>query len=73
MVPKNRQVRKKDNIIFIHADKVQMEKVREVAPAHLGYKFWKKLGMDGILKEGYQNIQRGGRALVYLDGVRLNI
>lgn len=26
-----------------------------------------------MVKEGYQNIQRVGRALVYLDGVRLNI
>jgi phenylalanyl-tRNA synthetase alpha chain len=26
-----------------------------------------------MVKEGYQNIQRAGRSLVYLDGVRLNI
>lgn len=33
------------------------------------------LGLERLLmaREGYQNIQRVGRSLVYLDGVRLNI
>jgi phenylalanyl-tRNA synthetase alpha chain len=26
-----------------------------------------------LVKKGYQNIQRAGRSLIYLDGARLNI
>jgi len=33
------------------------------------------LGLERLVmaKEGYQNIQRAGRSLIYLDGIRLNI
>jgi len=33
------------------------------------------LGLERLVmaKQGYQNIQRTGRSLIYLDGVRLNI
>jgi len=41
---------KDDDVISIHTDKVEMEKAREVGPVHVGYQFWKKLEMDGILK-----------------------
>jgi len=45
------QRKENDNVIAIHTDKVQMEKAREAGPVHVGYQFWKKLGMNGILKE----------------------
>jgi phenylalanyl-tRNA synthetase alpha chain len=33
------------------------------------------MGLERLVmaKEGYQNIQRAGRSLIYLDGIRLNI
>ncbi len=40
-----------DDVVAIHTDKVRMEKARGAGPAHAGYQFWKKLEMDGILKQ----------------------
>jgi len=42
---------KDDDVVSIHTDKVEMEKMREAGPVHVGYEFWKKLKMDEILKE----------------------
>jgi len=43
--------KKDDDAVAIHTDKVQMEKAREAGPVHVGYQFWKKLEMDGVLKQ----------------------
>jgi len=42
---------KDDDVISIHTDKVEMEKMREAGPVHVGHQFWKKLKMDEILKQ----------------------
>lgn len=42
---------KDDDVISIHTDKVEMEKMREAGPVHVGYEFWKKLKMDEILEQ----------------------
>ncbi len=41
---------KGDDVVSIHSDKVQMEKIRQAGPVHAGYQFWKKLKMDEVLK-----------------------
>ena len=35
--------------LTVHADRVQVERPREAGPVHVGYQFWKRLGMDEIL------------------------
>jgi len=42
---------KEEDVVAIHTDKVRMEKAREAGPVHVGYQFWKKLGMDEILRK----------------------
>ena len=36
--------------IAVHADRVQVERPREAGPVHVGYQFWKRLGLDEILR-----------------------
>ena len=36
--------------LTVHADRVQVERPREAGPVHVGYQFWKRLGMDEILQ-----------------------
>jgi len=38
-------------VVAIHSDKVRTEEAREVGGVHVGYEFWKKLGLDEILKK----------------------
>ena len=36
--------------IAVHADRVQVERAREAGVVHVGYQFWKRLGLDEILR-----------------------
>jgi hypothetical protein len=36
--------------ITVHADRVQVERPRVAGPVHVGYQFWKRLGLDEILR-----------------------
>ena len=36
--------------IGVHADRVQVEHPREAGPIHVGHQFWKRLGLDEILR-----------------------
>jgi len=49
---KVRRRRKDDSdLVAIHTDRVATEESREAGPVHVGYQFWKRLGMDAILRE----------------------
>ena len=36
--------------IAVHTDRVQVEHPREAGPVHVGYQFWKRLGLEEILR-----------------------
>jgi transposase len=36
--------------IAVHTDRVRVEHPREAGPVHVGYQFWKRLGLDEILR-----------------------
>jgi transposase len=36
--------------IAVHADRVRVEHPRQAGPVHVGYQFWKRLGLDEILR-----------------------
>jgi transposase len=36
--------------IAVHTDRVQVEHPRQAGPVHVGYQFWKRLGLDEILR-----------------------
>lgn len=38
------------DLIAVHTDRVQMEEAREGGSVHVGYRFWKRLGMEKILR-----------------------
>ena len=35
--------------MVVHTDRVAIERTRAAGPVHVGYQFWKRLGMDDIL------------------------
>ena len=39
-----------EDLIAIHADRVRVEYASEAGPVHVGYQFWKRLGLDEILR-----------------------
>jgi len=39
-----------EDLIAVHVDQVRMERPREAGPVHVGYQFWKRLGMKEILR-----------------------
>jgi transposase len=39
-----------EDLIAVHVDRVRMERPREAGPVHVGYQFWKRLGMEEILR-----------------------
>jgi len=43
--------KKEDDLVAVHTDRVSTELHREAGPVHVGYHFWKKMGIDEILKE----------------------
>lgn len=40
-----------DDLVAVHVDQVTTEHNREAGPVHVGYSFWKRLGLDEILKD----------------------
>ena len=40
----------RDDLVAIHADRVRVEYASEAGPVHVGYQFWKRLGLDEILR-----------------------
>ncbi len=47
---KRRDAAADEDLIAVHADQVRMERPREAGPVHVGYQFWKRLGMEEILR-----------------------
>ena len=39
-----------EDLIAVHVHQVRMERPREAGPVHVGYQFWKRLGMEEILR-----------------------
>jgi transposase len=39
-----------EDLIAVHTDRVRVEHPREAGPVHVGYQFWKRLGLDEILR-----------------------
>ena len=37
-------------LIAVHADRIAMTHVRSAGPVHVGFQFWKRLGLDAILQ-----------------------
>lgn len=53
---KNRHITKDtDDLIMGHVDKVETALYREAGPVHVGYQFWRRLGLDGILSKSGHN------------------
>jgi transposase len=48
---KARNKRDDDDLVAVHTDKVRTELHREAGPVHVGYHFWKRIGIDQVLKE----------------------
>ncbi len=40
-----------EDVVAIHTDRVDMEEEREAGPLHVGVAFWKRLGLEAILRE----------------------
>jgi transposase len=40
-----------DDLVAVHTDRVAMERVRSAGPVHVGYEFWKRLGLDHIVRD----------------------
>jgi transposase len=51
----------RSEVVAIRVDEVGTEKHRELGPVHVGYEFWKRLGLDQILAE--QGLSRRTRLL----------
>ena len=39
-----------DDLLAVHADRVRIERARAGGPVHVGYEFWKRLGLSEILR-----------------------
>lgn len=39
------------DLVTVHVDQVRTEESREAGPVHVGYQFWLRLGLDGILAQ----------------------
>mgnify|MGYP001813883803 CR=1 FL=1 len=40
-----------DDLVAVHTDQVAMERLRCAGPVHVGYQFWKRLGLDDIVQD----------------------
>jgi len=40
-----------DDLVVVHTDRVAMERLRSAGPVHVGYQFWKRLGLDEIVRD----------------------
>src|ERR1041384_916348 len=43
------------DLLAVHVDQVRPEESREAGPVHVGYQFWLRLGLDGILAQAGLN------------------
>jgi transposase len=43
------------DLLAVHVDQVRAEESREAGPVHVGYQFWLRLGLDGILVQAGLN------------------
>lgn len=43
------------DLLAVHVDQVRAEESREAGPVHVGYQFWLRLGLDGILAQAGLN------------------
>ena len=43
------------DLLSVHIDQVRTEESREAGPVHIGYQFWLRLGLDGILAQAGLN------------------
>lgn len=43
--------RSASNLLAVHVDQVRTEESREAGPVHVGFQFWRRLGLDGILAQ----------------------
>jgi transposase len=43
------------DLLSVHVDQVRTEESREAGPVHVGYQFWLRLGLDGILAQAGLN------------------
>ena len=43
------------DLLSVHVDQVRTEESREAGPVHVGYRFWLRLGLDGILAQAGLN------------------
>lgn len=43
------------DLLAVHVDQVRTEESREAGPVHVGYSFWRRLGLDGILAQAGLN------------------
>lgn len=39
-----------EDLVAVHVNRVEVECAREAGPVHVGYQFWKRLGLDEILR-----------------------
>ena len=46
----NRAATPTQDVVTVHTDRVAMERPRAAGPVHVGYQFWKRLGLDEILE-----------------------
>lgn len=68
---KPRRRRKGDNdLVAVHTDRVTTEESREAGPVHVGHEFWKRSGLDGILRTVGLN-ERGRRLTCAMVMARL--
>ncbi|MEK6574205.1 MAG: IS1634 family transposase [Chloroflexota bacterium] len=37
------------DLVAVHTERIETERIREAGPVHVGYQFWRRLGMDEIL------------------------
>lgn len=50
-----------DELVPVRVDAVRCEKSREAGPVHVGYQFWRRLGLDAILEQA--GLSEGARRL----------
>lgn len=48
--PPSRRRKRDDDVVAVHTDRVRVEQAREAGPVHVGHEFWKRLGLDAILR-----------------------
>ena len=57
-----------DDLVAVHADRVSTERSRAAGPVHVGYQFWKRLGLEEI----FQGLNFSQRAIPLTCAMTLN-